>query len=293
MKNNLIIFFISDALIFLLAACSGNGKTASSSSSASSVASSSSILSSSSSSVSSSLATSYSHSSSTIPTYTVTYNPNKAKGGKVPTDPNNYTNGEAATVLSNSGSLVNTGSIFAGWNTKADGTGTSYAAGTTFIVNAANITFYSIWLPHNLSFSSSGKSIVIEGHSSAPIGDLVIPDGVTIVGWNAFINCSSLTGVTIPSTLAGIGDSAFDGCTNLVSVIIPSNVTSIGNYAFYSCTGLTNVTVKGRTPPGLEPGSKAFNLCHAGLQIHVPAGTLISYQSATGWSDYASIIVSP
>ena len=44
------------------------------------------------------------------------------------------------------------------------------------------------------------------------ITDLVIPDGVTSIGWYAFCGCSSLTSVTIPNSVTSIGDGAFDGC---------------------------------------------------------------------------------
>ena len=38
--------------------------------------------------------------------------------------------GATVTVLGNTGSLVKTGYTFTGWNTAANGSGTSYTAGT-------------------------------------------------------------------------------------------------------------------------------------------------------------------
>jgi hypothetical protein len=46
---------------------------------------------------------------------------------------------------SNSGSLSKIGFTFAGWNTQADGLGTTYAAGSSF-TPTANITLYTKWL---------------------------------------------------------------------------------------------------------------------------------------------------
>ena len=57
------------------------------------------------------------------PTYTVTYDSNSATSGSVPTDPTAYANNARVTVASNSGSLVLTGSTFAGWNTESGGSG--------------------------------------------------------------------------------------------------------------------------------------------------------------------------
>ena len=64
---------------------------------------------------------------------------------------------------------------------------------------------------------------------------------------------SNLSGnLTIPSTVTYsgtsyavtmIGDNAFRQCSGLTSVTIPGSVTSIGNNAFYYCSGLTSVTI--------------------------------------------------
>ena len=79
-------------------------------------------------------------------TYTVTYNGNGNTGGTVPVDPNSpYASGATVTVLGNTGNLVRTGYGFAGWNTAADGSGTSYTAGSHFTMPAANLILYARW----------------------------------------------------------------------------------------------------------------------------------------------------
>jgi CSLREA domain-containing protein/uncharacterized repeat protein (TIGR02543 family) len=80
-----------------------------------------------------------------IPTYSVTYNGNGSTGGSVPIDGNAYVAGATVTVLGNTGSLVKTGYIFAGWNTLANGSGTSYAGGATFAMGSGNVTLYAQW----------------------------------------------------------------------------------------------------------------------------------------------------
>ncbi len=83
----------------------------------------------------------------TINTYTVTYDGNGSTGGSVPTDPNNpYNYNTTVTVLGNTGSLVKTSSTFNGWNSAADGSGTSYSSGNTFAMPANNVTLYAQWL---------------------------------------------------------------------------------------------------------------------------------------------------
>lgn len=61
---------------------------------------------------------------------------------------------------------------------------------------------------------------------------IVIQEGVTNIGNNAFRSLTGVTSVTIPSTVTGIGQSAFEGCSALTSVNLTEKVTSIGAYAF-------------------------------------------------------------
>ena len=75
------------------------------------------------------------------PTYNVTYSGNGSTGGTVPSDTNNYTNGQTVTVLGNTGSLTQAGFVFSKWNTQAGGGGSSYTAGSTFTIGAGNVNF--------------------------------------------------------------------------------------------------------------------------------------------------------
>ena len=79
-------------------------------------------------------------------TYTVTYNGNTKTSGNVPTDGSSpYNAGSSVTILGNSGTLIKTDFIFSGWNTAANGSGTSYSEGDTFTINA-NTILYAKWL---------------------------------------------------------------------------------------------------------------------------------------------------
>jgi uncharacterized protein (TIGR02145 family)/uncharacterized repeat protein (TIGR02543 family) len=81
----------------------------------------------------------------TKPTFTVTYDGNGSTGGTVPSDANKYETAATVTVKDNAGLLVKTGSTFAGWNTAANGSGTTYTAGAAFPMGSANVTFYAQW----------------------------------------------------------------------------------------------------------------------------------------------------
>ncbi|USG66548.1 InlB B-repeat-containing protein [Brevibacillus ruminantium] len=112
------------------------------------------------------------------PTYTVTYHDNGATSGNVPIDSNEYEEGTTVKVLGNSGKLAKTDYTFAGWNTQADGGGTSYAAGDTFTMGTANVTLYAKWKVNHTGGSSRDRSSREDssdrGSSSKPPSDTVI-----------------------------------------------------------------------------------------------------------------------
>ena len=78
-------------------------------------------------------------------TYTVTYNANGAETGTVPSDSAAYEEGNTVTVLGNTGELTKTNYILPGWNTRADGSGTTYKAGSTFTIGDADVSLYALW----------------------------------------------------------------------------------------------------------------------------------------------------
>jgi uncharacterized repeat protein (TIGR02543 family) len=73
--------------------------------------------------------------------FTITYDANGANGGSAPADTTGNGN---VTLRTNSGSLAQTGYTFEGWNTQADGQGTSYAEGATYNLTV-DITLYAEW----------------------------------------------------------------------------------------------------------------------------------------------------
>lgn len=80
----------------------------------------------------------------TTTSYPVTYDANGAASGSAPTDPSSpYEAGITVTVLPNSGSLSKPGEMFDGWNTAADGSGTSYPPGATFTMPSHAVTLFA------------------------------------------------------------------------------------------------------------------------------------------------------
>jgi uncharacterized repeat protein (TIGR02543 family) len=131
-------------------------------------------------------------------TYKVTYNGNGNTSGDVPTDTNNYLENADVTVKQNSGNLVKTGFTFVGWNTKADATGTDYAADATFKMSAANIELFAKWsaLPtYKVTYNGNGNTggdVPADANNYLENADVTVKQnsgnlvktGFTFVGWN-------------------------------------------------------------------------------------------------------------
>ena len=78
-------------------------------------------------------------------TFSITYNGNGADSGTVPVDHNQYPEGATVTVLGNIGNLVKAANTFSGFNTAADGNGTTYAADATFEIGNTGVILYALW----------------------------------------------------------------------------------------------------------------------------------------------------
>lgn len=73
--------------------------------------------------------------------YTVTYMGNGNTGGTAPAT--QTAEADATTVISGANTLVKSGYGFSGWNTRSDGSGTAYAAGSTYTSNSTNLVLYA------------------------------------------------------------------------------------------------------------------------------------------------------
>jgi len=111
------------------------------------------------------------------------------------------------------------------------------------------ITFYASAYHAEIDgiyYNFSGKEAIVtyNGQPAYWFDTVVLPETVTYndvtytvtsIGDEAFLNCSSLTSITIPNSVKSIGNKAFQNCGNLISITIPNSVTSIGASAFSGC----------------------------------------------------------
>jgi len=105
------------------------------------------------------------------------------------------------------------------------------------------------WTISNGTLTISGNGDMLDYDDGSPpwrwlnFHTVVISDGVTRIGENAFWAENSIQNVFLGNTITSIGHAAFFSCTGLISVTIPNSVTSIESWAFYDCSNLTSVTI--------------------------------------------------
>lgn len=121
-------------------------------------------------------------------TFAITYN---ANGGTGTTASQTKTYGESLPLRAN-GFTPPTGYHFVNWNTAANGSGTSYAAGGTYTANAA-ATLYAQWAPdtYAVTFDGNGADGGAQEPETKTYGSrLVVPgctftrSGYTFSAWN-------------------------------------------------------------------------------------------------------------
>ena len=114
------------------------------------------------------------------------------------------------------------------------------ASGDITIILGNTITSNDIGYYSNSTYIGiAGK---IRGNSSLTSVKLVLPNNLTELKDNAFMNCTKITEVTIPGSLETIPKSAFFGCSNLTTVNMQEGVKTLGNQAFANCK-ISEVTI--------------------------------------------------
>ena len=101
-----------------------------------------------------------------------------------------------------------------------------------------------------------------------------LPSTLTEIGNFVFLRCQALTGVELPEGLTALGQQCFCG-TGLTAVEIPSSVTFVDANVFEDCKALTDVYFRSDPNiPGFVMGNSVFKSCTALKEIRVEEGHL-------------------
>ena len=145
------------------------------------------------------------------------------------------------------------GKTFVSWNTKADGSGTTYVPGDKFYIKG-NVTLYAIWKK-----SSGGDSVKPGDNSTVKVGSTQTVGKakyrVTFQGAVTYLGTTDKKAkkLTIPDTIkikgktykvTAVGTNVAKSNKKLTSVIIGKNVTVIAAKAFYKKKKLKSIKFK-------------------------------------------------
>ncbi len=112
-----------------------------------------------------------------------------------------------------------------------------YESGTLIISGTGNMTGYEM-------DQDTGITSAPWGVYFSKIKTVVINDGVTNVGNDAFAGCSAIESITFGKGITSFGYGILFGCSSLKSITIPKGVTSIGEYPFVGCSSLESISVE-------------------------------------------------
>ena len=118
---------------------------------------------------------------------------------------------------------------------------------------------------------------------------IIIEDGITSIGNNAFNGFSKLTSVQIPNSVTKIGISAFSGCENLAELSLPDSIKEIERSAFNNCRKLRSIIL----PPVEIVTAGLFFGCSSLESVTFPSTTKIIEARAFSYCKSLSEIVLP
>ena len=212
-------------------------------------------------------------------TYSITYNANGADSGTVPASQTKLA-GKMVSLAKNNGSLTKQDHSFSGWNTAADGTGTSYAEGASYTLDAS-ITLYAQWTRWN------------------QVEPVQFDVGAGNVNFNTQVTLSTATpNATIHYTVNGSGEQIGSaGQSVVITITSDATITAYG-----TCDGMiqsteTRITYKLNTyivsydgngsDGGAVPGVQSFTSGSSATVIGAGTMTRTGY-TFTGWNTAAN-----
>ena len=200
-------------------------------------------------------------------TYTVIYEGNGSTSGTAPVDTSSpYASGSTVTVLGN-GSLQKNGYTFYNWNTAANGSGTSYAVGSTFTITADKV-LYAQWtsITYTVTYEGNGST-----SGTAPV-DTSSPyasgSTVTVLG-NGNLEKSDYTFSNWNTAANGSGTSYAVGSTFTITAdkVLYAQWTSITYTVTYNGNGNTGGTAPVDTSSPYASGSTVTVLTNTGILV--------------------------
>ena len=141
--------------------------------------------------------------------------------------------------------------------------------GNNAFYNCSGLTSITVDAGNSVYDSRDNCNAVIEtATNTLMLGckNTIIPQGIKNISSNAFLNCSSMSSITIPYSVTSIGNNAFSGCSKLIDVYVEN-------------------------PTPISIGSDVFS-SRSYATLYVPQGSRDSYRAAVTWREFKEILES-
>lgn len=215
-------------------------------------------------------------------TYTVAYN---ANGGSGTTASSSHTYGVAKTLTANA--FTRTGYTFKGWNTKADGSGTSYtnsqSVSNLTSTNGSTVTLYAQWTANTYTYN-----IVYKSSTGKALGTSTVAG---TFGSSKSVSAPDKTGYTTPSAQTVVFDSTSAKTITftypIVNYTISYNLNGgsvSGNPSSYNIESAA-ITLKNPSKTGNTfKGWTGSNGTTAQTSVSIPSGSIGNKSYTANWN---------
>ena len=166
-------------------------------------------------------------------------------------------------------------------------TGLSTISVPNSVTYIAECAFHGCNNVYNLKMSPFLTEIPDGFIAGSQIRKVEIPEGVIIIGLDAFANCGRLEEVTLPSSLITLKRGVFYNCESLEEITIPENVKNIGDYLFFECVNLKDIFNMAIEPQSIPPIHKNPSQ----ITLHVPAESVEKYRNADYWKEMKIVAI--
>lgn len=119
-------------------------------------------------------------------------------------------------------------------------------------------------------------------------GTLTLSPNLVYIETGIFTECYYFTNIVIPEGITGIGGDAFDFLSFPTELTLPSTLQDIEDYAFCHMNNLEQMTVKSTCPPYMDENT--FMQTNRDIPIYIPLGTIDDYRNAEYWSEFTNFI---
>lgn len=157
-----------------------------------------------------------------------------------------------------------------------------------------NIPF-EIYLPYSIKNIRSGGF-----RSNDNLVRINIPDGVSLIPYKCFSDCSNLKDIILPGSIERVDAFAFENCKSVESLTFGEKIEYIDMLSLVNCTGIKEITIKNQCCPEVtDIAHSAYCIFHWAYNyedyydsviLRVPTDAVDTYRKDGDWGLFKNIL---